>query len=41
MRDLLSAVSHLRRGQPLPVDLYFRLVEQGYNPDAIASHYDL
>jgi len=41
MRDVLLAIRHLSRGNPIPVDLYIRLVEQGYNPDAIASHYDL
>lgn len=42
MRDLIAqAVNHLRQGQPIPVDVYFRLVEQGYDVSALEAEYNL
>ncbi len=42
MRDLIAiAINHLRQGQPIPVDVYFLLVEQGYDVEALSAEYNL
>jgi hypothetical protein len=41
-----SSMSHLtlakllwKRGQPLPVDLYIKLTDQGFDVEALERHY--